>query len=324
MSVITYIEAISQALREEMERDATVFCLGEDIGVYGGAFKVTKGFIDRFGPQRVLDTPLAESSIIGVAVGAAIMGFRPVAEMQFADFITCAFNQVVNNAAKFYYRYGAKVPLTIRCPSGGNIHGGPFHSSNPEAFFTHVPGLKAVAPSTPYDAKGLLKAAIRDDNPVLYFENKYLYRHIKGEVPDGDYIVPIGKADIKREGSDITVITYGSTVHSSLEAADMLSKEGVEIEVLDLRSLIPYDKELIGKSVMKTNKVLITHEDTLTGGFGGEVAAVIAEDFFNYLDGPVKRVAAIDTPVPFSPPLEEFFLPNSNKIAAALRELASY
>lgn len=324
MSVITYIEAISQALREEMERDETVFCLGEDIGVYGGAFKVTKGFIDKFGPERVLDTPLAESSIVGVAMGAAIMGFRPVAEMQFADFISCAFNQIVNNCAKFHYRFGACIPLTIRCPSGGNIHGGPFHSGNPEAFFTHVPGLKVVVPSVPYDAKGLLKAAIRDNNPVLYFENKYLYRHIKGEVPEGDYTVPIGKADIKREGSDITAIAYGSMLHASLEAADMLSKEGVEVEVLDLRSLLPFDKELIGKSVRKTNKVLITHEDVLTGGFGGEIAAVIAEEFFDSLDGPIKRVAAIDTPVPYSPPLEEFFLPNSKKIAAALRDLASY
>lgn len=326
MPIMTYLEAISQGLREEMLRDESVFCLGEDIGTYGGAFKVTKGFLEEFGEDRVLDTPLAESAIIGAAVGAALMGLRPVAEMQFADFITSGFNQVVNNAAKTHYRWGAAVPMVIRCPSGGGIHGGPFHSQNPEAWFFHVPGLKIVAPSVPYDAKGLIKTAIRDDNPVLYFEHKGLYRlpSIRQDIPEDDYTVPIGTGDIKREGRDITVVTYGAMVHRSLEAAEQMAKEGVEVEVLDLRSLLPFDKDLILASVKKTNRLLIVHEDMKTGGIGGEMAAVIAEEAFESLDAPIKRVAAIDTPIPFSPPLEEFFLPNTEKILKALRELASY
>jgi 2-oxoisovalerate dehydrogenase E1 component beta subunit len=324
MALITYLEAISQGLREEMQRDKEVFCIGEDIGVYGGAFKVTKGFIDEFGEDRVIDTPIAESGIIGAAVGAALMGMRPVVEMQFSDFISCGFNQMVNNAAKIHYRWQASVPMVVRCPSGGGVHGGPFHSQNPEAWFFHVPGLKVVAPSTPYDAKGLIKSAIRDNNPVLYFEHKFLYRRIKGEVPDNDYTVPIGKADIKRQGKDITVIAYGSTVHMALEASEELAKEGIDIEIVDMRSLLPFDKELILESVKKTNKVLITHEDTLTGGIGGEISAVISSEAFEYLDGPIMRVCALDTPVPYSPPLEEYFLPSAKKIADALRKLYAY
>jgi 2-oxoisovalerate dehydrogenase E1 component beta subunit len=326
MAVMTYIEAISRGLHEEMERDESVFCLGEDIGVYGGAFKVTKGFIEDFGSDRVLDTPLAESAIIGAALGAAIMGLRPVAEMQFADFISSGFNQLVNNVAKTHYRWGAAVPMVIRCPSGGGLHAGPFHSQNPEAWFFRVPGLKIVAPSVPYDAKGLIKAAIRDNNPVLYFEHKALYRNsqIKEEVPEDDYIVPIGQAAIRRPGKDITIITYGMMTHRSLEAAEILSKEGVDVEVLDLRSLLPFDKPMILESVRKTSRLLIVHEDTLTGGIGGEMAAIVADEAFEYLDAPIRRVAAIDTPIPFSPPLEEFFLPNTEKIVAALRDLAAY
>ncbi len=324
MAVMTYLEAIAAGLREEMRRDERVFCLGEDIGVYGGAFKVTKGFLEEFGPDRVMDTPLAESAIVGVATGAALMGLRPVAEMQFADFISCAFNQVVNNAAKIHYRWGARVPLVIRCPSGGGVHGGPFHSQNPEAWFFHVPGLKVVTPATPADAKGLLIAAIRDSNPVLYFEHKFLYRRIKEEVPDGDFVVPIGEAACRRQGKHLSIITYGSMVYVCLEAAQRLAAEGCEAEVIDLRSLLPFDKQAILDSVLKTGKALIVHEDTKTGGVGAEFAAIIAEEAFENLDGPVRRVASIDTPVPYSPPLEEFFMPNVDKVLTAMRDLAAY
>ena len=268
---LTYIEAISEGLREEMRRDKSVFLLGEDIGAYGGAFKVTKGFAEEFGEERVLDTVLGEAAIIGAASGAALVGMRPVAEMQFSDFVTNGFNQLVNISAKYHYRNFVPIPLVVRLPSGGGIKGGPFHSINPEAWFFHTPGLKLVAPSTPYDAKGLIKAAIRDPNPVLYFEHKYLYRHAKGEVPDGEYIVPIGEADIKRTGSDVSVITYGTGVQWSLEAAQMLANDGYEAEVVDLRSLLPLDRETILNSVRKTGKALIVHEDTLTGGIGGEI-----------------------------------------------------
>lgn len=326
MAEITYLEAISSGLRDEMRRDETVFCLGEDIGKYGGAFKITDGFLDEFGEDRVIDTPLAESAIIGAALGAAIMGLRPVAEMQFADFITSGFNQIVNNAAKTHYRWGAAVPMVIRCPSGGGMNGGPFHSQNPEAWFFRVPGLKIVAPSSPYDAKGLIKSAIRDNNPVLYFEHKGLYRDrkIKAELPEEDYVVPIGEGIIRREGADLTIITYGMMVHRSMEAAEDLAKEGVEVEVIDLRSLLPFDREMILESVKKTSRLLIVHEDTLTGGIGGEMAAIIADEAFEYLDAPIKRLAGLDTPIPFSPPLEEFFLPNTEKITKALRDLAAY
>jgi 2-oxoisovalerate dehydrogenase E1 component beta subunit len=325
MPVISYIDAISRGLWEEMERDSSVFLLGEDIGEYGGAFKVTKGFLDHFGRDRVIDTVLAESAILGAATGAALVGMKPVAEMQFADFVTCGFNQLVNNSASIHYRWNLPVPMVVRLPSGAGIHGGPFHSRNPEAWFFHQPGLKLVAPSTPYDAKGLIKAAIRDPNPVLYFEHKRLYRHVKGEVPDNDYVVEIGKGDVKRQGNDITVVAYGSTVHLALEAAEILERQdGVSVEVVDLRSLMPLDKELIISSVKKTGKVLITHEDTVTGGIGGEIAALIAEFAFESLDAPIKRVGAIDIPTPFAPTLEEYFLPNKEKVLAALRELAAY
>jgi len=325
MPVISYIDAISRGLWEEMERDSSVFLLGEDIGEYGGAFKVTKGFLHHFGSDRVVDTVLAESAILGAATGAALVGMKPVAEMQFADFVTCGFNQLVNNSASIHYRWNLPVPMVVRLPSGAGIHGGPFHSRNPEAWFFHQPGLKLVAPSTPYDAKGLIKAAIRDPNPVLYFEHKRLYRHIKGEVPDGDYVVEIGKGDIKRPGNDISVITYGAAVHLALEAAEMLEKQsGISVEVIDLRSLMPLDKDLILSSVRKTGKVLIAHEDTLTGGIGGEIAALIAEFAFESLDAPIKRVGARDIPTPFAPTLEEYFLPNKERILTALRELAAF
>jgi 2-oxoisovalerate dehydrogenase E1 component beta subunit len=321
---LTYLEAIRQALWEEMERDERVFLLGEDIGVFGGAFKITLGFLDRFGADRVIDTPLSESAIVGAASGAALMGLLPVVEMQFADFIACAFDQIVNMAAKFRYRTGSNVPLVIRAPFGGRIHGGPFHSQCPEAWFTHVPGLKVVAPATPYDAKGLLKAAIRDPDPVLYFEHKYLYRRIKGQVPDIDYTVPIGRAEVRRAGRDLSIITYGAMVHQALDAAERLGRGGVSVEVLDLRSLLPLDREAIVETVRNTGKVLIVHEATLTGGVGGEVAAIIAEQAFDCLDAPVRRMGAADTPVPYSAPLEDAYLPDAQKIAEAAERLAAY
>ncbi|KAB2878467.1 alpha-ketoacid dehydrogenase subunit beta [bacterium] len=325
MATLTYLEAISMGMREEMRRDPNVFLIGEDIGVYGGAFKVTKGFIEEFGAERVMDTPISEAGIIGVCVGSALMGLRPVAEMQFADFISCGFNQLVNQAAKIHYRWREAVPMVVRCPSGGGVHGGPFHSQNPEAWFFHVPGLKIVSPSTPYDAKGLIKSAIRDNNPVLFFEHKFLYRRIKGEVPEDDYIVPIGKGDIKREGKDLTVVAYSSAVHWALEAAEQIEKEdGVRVEVLDMRSILPYDKELILQSVKKTNRVIVAHEATLTGGVGGDISAFITENAFEHLDAPIRRLAAIDTPVPYSPPLEAHFLPNKDKMLKVMRELAAY
>ncbi|MDZ4805950.1 MAG: alpha-ketoacid dehydrogenase subunit beta [Candidatus Eisenbacteria bacterium] len=324
MAVKTYIEALSDGLREEMQRDKNVYMLGEDIGQYGGAFKVTKGFLEEFGPERIIDTPLAESAIIGVAIGSAMMGMRPVAEMQFADFVACGFNQLINNAAKMHYRWGAAVPMVVRLPSGGGVRGGPFHSQNPEAWFCHTPGLKVVAPSTPNDAKGLIKSAIRDNNPVLYFEHKYLYRRIKEEVPEGDFSIPIGRGDIKRPGADVSIITYGSMVHASLEAAEKLAAEGINVEVMDLRSLLPYDQEMIADTVKKTNRAVVVHEATRTCGFAAEVMAFIVEELFTHLDAPVKRVTSIDSPVPYSPPLEDFFMPNADKIAQAVREVAAF
>jgi 2-oxoisovalerate dehydrogenase E1 component beta subunit len=321
---ITYLEAISQALDEEMARDERVFILGEDVGQYGGAFRITEGFLDKYGEWRILDTPLAESGFVGAAIGAAMMGMRPVVEMQFADFISCAFDQITEVAAKNHYRWGAAVPMVIRAPFGGGVHGGPFHSECPEGWFFHSPGLKLVAPSTPYDAKGLLKAAIRDPNPVIYFEHKFLYRRIKATLPKDDFIVPIGKADVKRRGKDISVITYGAMVHLALEAAEMLDKEGIDLEVVDLRTLVPLDKEAIYSSVRKTSKAIVLHEDNKTGGIGAEVAALLAEECFDSLDGPIVRIAAPDTPVPFSTPLEEFFLPKTADIVAAARTLAAY
>ena len=324
MAAVTYLEAIRQGIWEEMERDSRVFVLGEDVGLYGGAFKVTEGMLERFGEDRVVDTPISESAIVGAAIGAALMGMRPIAEMQFADFISCAFDQITNFAAKCRYRWGAGVPLVIRGPSGGGIHGGPYHSQNPEMHYVHTPGLKVVAPSTVYDAKGLIKAAIRDEDPVIYFEHKFLYRRLKEELPEGDWTVPIGKADIKRAGTDISVITYGAMVHLALEAAATLTNDGIELEVVDLRTLVPLDKECILDSVKKTNKVILLHEDVRTGGMAGELAAIIAEEAFEYLDGPIMRITAPDTPVPYSPPLEEFFLPKTSDIIRVARQLAAY
>jgi 2-oxoisovalerate dehydrogenase E1 component beta subunit len=325
MATMTYIEALSRGMWEEMHRDPSVFLLGEDIGAYGGAFKTTRGFLEHFGPERVIDTPLSEAAIVGAAVGAALVGMRPIAEMQFADFVTCGFNQLVTNAAKTHYRWRLPVPMVVRLPAGGYIHGGPYHSACPEAWFFHVPGLKIVAPSTPFDAKGLMKAAVRDNNPVLFLEFKYLYRRIRGEVPDDDYVVEIGKGEVKREGADITVITYGTTVHSALEAASILSREdAVEAKVVDLRSLVPLDTEMILEAAKATGKVLIVHEDNLTGGIGAEIAALIAEHAFRSLDAPVSRLAALDTPVPFAPSLEEYVLPDTSKILAAMRALERF
>ena len=324
MPQLTYLEAIRQGIWEEMERDASVFLLGEDIGPYGGAFKATAGMVEMFGEERVIDTPISEAAIVGAAVGAALMGMRPVVEMQFMDFISCGFDQIVNMAAKIHYRWGAAVPIVIRGPSGAGVHGGPFHSQSNEMWFAHVPGLKVVAPSTPYDAKGLIKASIRDNNPVIFYEHKYLYRRIKEDVPGEDFVVPLGKAAVRREGSDIAVITYGAMTWTALEAAELLARDGISIEVVDLRTLLPYDEQCVLSSVRKCSKVILLHEDTRIGGLAGELAAVIAEKAFEDLDGPIVRVTAPDTPVPFSPPLEEYFLPNVQKIADAARQLAAY
>ncbi len=324
MPAITYLEAIRQGIWEEMERDPSVILIGEDIGVYGGAFKVTAGMLERFGEERVMDTPIAESAIVGAAIGASYLGLRPVAEMQFMDFIACAFNQITNFAARSHYRWNAPVPIVIRGPSGGGVHGGPFHSQNPEMYFVHTPGLKVVCPATAYDAKGLIKAAIRDNNPVLFFEHKFLYRRIKEELPQGDYVVPLGKAAVRREGKDITIITYAAMVHTALEAAEKLAEEGIELEVVDLRTLLPLDRETILASVRKTNKVIVVHEDTRTGGIAGEIAAVICENAFEDLDGPILRITAPDTPVPFSPPLEKAFLPGVEDVMEMARQLARY
>jgi 2-oxoisovalerate dehydrogenase E1 component beta subunit len=324
MPETTYLEAIREALLEEMERDPAVVLLGEDIGVYGGAFQATAGLLERFGWERVIDTPISETAIVGAAVGMSYLGLRPVVEMQFIDFIACAFNQITNVAAKSHYRAGAPVPLVIRGPSGGGVHGGPFHSTNPEMYFVHTPGLKVVCPASAYDAKGLLKSAIRDNNPVLFFEHKLLYRRIKEELPAGDYTVPLGRAIVRRPGSDLSIVAYAAMVHAALEAAEQLSGEGVDAEVVDLRTLSPLDRDTIIESVRRTGKLLVVHEDTRTGGLGGEIAAVVSESAFADLDGPIMRVTALDTPVPFSAPLEEYFLPNAVRIANAARELARY
>ncbi|HTW89389.1 MAG TPA: alpha-ketoacid dehydrogenase subunit beta [Candidatus Binataceae bacterium] len=324
---VTYLKAINQALHEEMTRDENVLVMGEDVAELGGAFKVTEGLLAAFGEERVIDTPISESLIVGAGVGAAVLGMRPVVEMQFADFISCGFDQIVNTAATLCYRHGGKAscPMVVRAPSGAGVHGALFHSQNPEAWFTRVPGLKVVAPATAYDAKGLLKSAIRDDNPVVYFEHKRLYRSIKEDLPDGDFTVPLGRAEVRRAGRDLSIITYGGTLHQSLDAARIAEKEdGLAVEVLDLRTLLPLDREAILETARRTGKVLVVHEDRLTGGVGGEVAAIISEHAFEYLDGPVRRLAALDAPVPFAPPLEEFMLPNTNKILAAIRSLAAY
>jgi 2-oxoisovalerate dehydrogenase E1 component beta subunit len=320
----TYLEAIREGLWEEMERDANVFLIGEDIGAYGGAFKVTTGFFEHFGARRVVDTPISEAAIVGAAIGAALMGLRPVAEMQFADFITCGFDQIVNFAAKCRYRWNASVPMVVRAPSGAGVHGGPFHSQSPEMWFVRTPGLKVVAPATAYDAKGLIKSAIRDNDPVLFFEHKALYRRIKEDLPTGEYTVPIGQAKVVREGTDLTIVTYGAMVWVALEAAAKLAEEGASVEVVDLRTLLPLDREAVCASVKKTSKVLLLHEDTRTGGMAGELAASITESVFEYLDAPIVRVTAPDTPVPYSPPLEDAFLPNAEKVVEKARWLFRY
>jgi pyruvate/2-oxoglutarate/acetoin dehydrogenase E1 component len=325
MSEITYLEAIREGLSEEMERDKNVFTLGEDIGAYGGAFKVTEGLQAKFGESRVIDTPISEAGIIGAAAGAAHMGMRPVVEMQFIDFISCGYDMLTNYVATARYRAMLPCPMVVRGPSGGYVRGGPFHSQNPEAAFLHTPGLKIVYPATASDAKGLIKAAIRDEDCVLFFEHKYLYRRIKEVMPAGDHVTPIGKARTAREGKDVSIITYAATVWKSLEAAEQLEKEdGLSVEVIDLRSIAPMDDDAIVATVKKTNRVLIVHEDTRTGGVAGEITARINELAFEWLDAPVLRVTAADVPLPYSPPLEDYVLPQTNDIVKAVRRLAAY
>lgn len=324
--VATFVEAIRQGIWEEMERDPSVFVIGEDVGAYGGAFKVTDGLVDEFGEERVIDTPISEAAIVGAACGAALMGMRPVAEFQFIDFISAGFDMLTNYAAKCRYRWGAGVAAVFRGPCGSGVHAGPFHSINAEAFFLNTAGLKVVEPSTAYDAKGLIKAAIRDPDPVIFFEHKKLYRlpRLREELPEDDYIVEIGKARTAREGRDLSIITFGAQVLNALDAAAELEKEGLDVEVIDLRTLAPLDKEAILASVKKTSKVLVLHEASRTGGIGGEIAATIAEEAFEWLDAPVVRVASLDTPVPYSPPLEEYYLPQTKDVLDAARKLAAY
>jgi pyruvate/2-oxoglutarate/acetoin dehydrogenase E1 component len=325
MSEITYLEAIREALTEEMERDPNVFCLGEDIGAYGGAFKVTDGLLAKFGESRVIDTPISEAAIVGAAAGAAHMGLRPVAEMQFIDFISCGYDILTNYVATARYRAFLPCPMVVRGPSGGYVRGGPFHSQNPEAAFLHTPGLKIVYPATASDAKGLMKSAIRDEDCVLFFEHKYLYRRIKDVMPAGDHLVPIGKARTARAGTDVSIITYAATVWKSLEAADVLEREhGISVEVIDLRSLLPMDDEAIMATVKKTHRVMIVHEDTRTGGIAGEITARINETCFEWLDAPVLRVTAHDVPLPYAPALEDYVLPQVSDIVTVARHLAAY
>ncbi len=323
MPTLTYLEAISDALREAMRADERVLLMGEDVGAFGGAFKVTDGFVDEFGEARVIDTPLAESAIVGTAVGAAVVGMRPVCEMQFADFVSCGFDQLVNVAGKTHYRLGVAVPIVVRLPSGGGFSGGPFHSQNPEAWFMHAPGIKVLAPSTPADAKGLLTAAIHDPNPVVFMEHKHLYRRVKGDVPEGAYETPM-TARVARAGDDLTVIAYGAMVHTALEATASEQLDGASVEVLDLRSLVPLDEDAILASVAKTSKVVIVDEANATCAAGAQVAALIAERAFEQLDGPVVRVATPDVPIPFSPPLEQAVLPSVERIRDACRDLLDY
>ena len=324
MAEVTYLEAIREALFEEMERDENVFMLGEDIGAFGGAFKVTEGLMAKFGESRVIDSPISEIAIVGAAAGAGHMGMRPVVEMQFIDFIANAYDMLTNYVATARYRAFLPCPMVVRGPSGGYVRGGPFHSQNPEAGFIHTPGLKVVYPSTAEDAKGLMKAAIRDDDCVLFFEHKYLYRRIKGVMPAGDHVVPIGKARIAREGTDVSIITYAATVYKALEAAEQLAEEGISVEVLDLRTLAPLDDEAIVATVKKTNRLLIVHEDTRTGGIAGEITARVSESCFEWLDAPILRVTAADIPLPYSPPLEDYVLPQTADIVRAVKRLASY
>ncbi len=322
---LTYIAAISEALREEMQRDENVFVMGEDIGgEFGGAFKVTKGFAAEFGDRRVMNMPMTELSFIGAATGMALMGLRPVMEMQFADFISTGFDSIVQYAATTHYRWKGAVPWVIRAPADGGLRSGPYHSQNPEAWFVHSPGLKVVAPATPADAKGLLTAAIRDNNPVIYFESKPLYRSMKGHVPAGEYVVPIGKANIARAGDDLSIITYGEMLRQALDAAERLAQEGVAVEVLDLRSLKPLDTAAILETARKTGKVLIVHAATRLAGVGAEVAALISDEAFEWLDAPIRRLGGLDVPVPFSPPLEDAYRPSAEKIYQVARELADF
>jgi 2-oxoisovalerate dehydrogenase E1 component beta subunit len=325
MPVKTYLQAIGDALRDEMRRDERVFVIGEDVGVYGGAFKVTQGLQAEFGPWRVLDAPLAETAIAGACTGAAMMGLRPVAEMQFADFVSCCWDHLTTVAAKQHYRTGTPLPFVVRCPSGGGFSGGPFHSQNPESSFAHIPGLKIACPSTPDDARGLLLAAIRDPNPVLYFEHKHLYRRIKGDVADSDAAIPFGVARTHRAGSDVTLVTWGAMVHTADDAATQLAeRDGTSVEIIDLRTITPWDRDAVLASVERTGKLVVLHEDTRTAGFGAEIAATVAEDGFETLDAPVARITAPDTPVPFSPPLERAFIPQVDDVVHAISRLAAY
>ncbi|MGC1782378.1 MAG: alpha-ketoacid dehydrogenase subunit beta [Acidobacteriaceae bacterium] len=324
MAAVTYLEAIRQGIWEEMERDSRVFVMGEDVGVYGGAFKVTEGFVHKFGVERVIDTPISEMAIASASYGASLTGLRPVAEFQFMDFISSAHSQIVQILAKSNWRWGAPAPLVLRGPSGGGVSGGPFHSQNPEMFYVHTPGLKVIAPATARDAKGLMKSAIRDNNPVLFFEHKFLYRRVKEELPTEDYTVEIGKARVHREGRHVSVITYASMVYVAQDAAEILAKEGIELEILDLRTLLPLDREAIRRTVEKTNRVIVLHEDTKTGGIAGEIAAIINEEAFDALDAPIVRITAMDAPVPFSPPLEKAFLPKVEDVVREARRLVKY
>jgi 2-oxoisovalerate dehydrogenase E1 component beta subunit len=324
MAAVTYLEAIRQAIWEEMERDSRVFVLGEDVAIYGGAFKVTEGFVHKFGMERVIDTPISEMAIASAAYGASLTGLRPVAEFQFMDFISSAHSQIVQILAKSNWRWGAPAPLVLRGPSGGGVSGGPFHSQNPEMFYVHTPGLKVIAPATARDAKGLMKAAIRDNNPVLFFEHKFLYRRVKEDLPQEDYTIEIGKARVHRKGRDLSVITYGAMVYTAQEAADLLAKEDIQLEIIDLRTLLPLDRDAIRRTTEKTNRVIVLHEDTKTGGIAGEIAAIINEEAFDALDAPIVRIAALDAPVPFSPPLEKAFLPQVEDVVREARRLVKY
>jgi 2-oxoisovalerate dehydrogenase E1 component beta subunit len=324
MAAVTYLEAIRQGIWEEMERDSRVFVIGEDVGVYGGAFKVTEGFVHKFGIERVVDTPISEMAIASAVYGASLTGLRPVGEFQFMDFISSAHSQIVQILAKSNWRWGAPAPLVLRGPSGGGVSGGPFHSQNPEMFYVHTPGLKVIAPATARDAKGLMKSAIRDNNPVLFFEHKFLYRRVKEELPAEDYTVEIGKARVHREGRNLSVITYGAMVYVAQDAAEILAKEGIELEILDLRTLLPLDRDAIRETVEKTNRVIVLHEDTKTGGIAGEIAAIINEEAFDSLDAPIVRITSMDAPVPFSPPLEKAFLPQVEDVVREARKLVKY
>jgi 2-oxoisovalerate dehydrogenase E1 component beta subunit len=327
MALMTFIESIRDTLAEEMRRDESVIVLGEDVGKKGGVFLATDGLWSEFGEDRVIDTPLTESMIVGASIGAAVNGLRPIAEIQFADFIHPAFNQLVSEAARMRYRSNnaVGVPMTIRAPYGGGVHGALYHSQSVEAFFTHVPGLKVVVPSTPHDARGLLRSSIRDDDPVLFFEHKKMYRSVRGDVPDGDFVVPLGRARVTHPGSQVTVIAYGLMAHYALEAADRVADEGISVEVVDLRTLRPLDKDTVLTSVRKTGKCLIVYEDNRFGGYGAEVAAIVAEEAFDYLDGPVTRIAGPDVPgVPYNHVLEDWFMVDPEKIAAGIRKLAAY